>query len=109
MERTALQAKKAAAAAIAKVRPIVGLRTVSLQEPAAMPTLKKYTPSQLHWMRCLFRLADYAAGDARRGSAGSPSGNSVNYDRGSAIAEYGVFVRTLGTVGRNDGGGSGPF
>src|SRR6267154_3799961 len=100
MERTALQAKKAAMAATAKVRPIVGLRTVSLREPAALPTLKKYTPPQLHWMRCLFRLADYATGDTRRGSGGSPSGNSVNYDRSSAIAEYGVFVRTHRNVGR---------
>ena len=59
MERTALQAKKAAMPAIAKLRPIMGLRTVSLLEltqergavSASNCASKKYTPVQLRWMR----------------------------------------------------------
>src|SRR6267142_2021657 len=112
MDRTALQAKKAAMPAIAKLRPIMGLRTVSLleltQERGAVSAFncasKKYTPVQLHWMRPLFGLADHAASDAGRGSGGRPSGDRVNHDRGSAVTENGVLVRTQRDVGCNDRG-----
>src|SRR5712675_1368179 len=112
MERTALQAKKAAMPAIAKLRPIMGLRTVSLLEStqrggafsASNCASKKYTPVQLRWMRPLFGFADHAASDARRGSGGRSSGDRVNHDRGSAVTENGVLVRTQRDVGRNDRG-----
>src|SRR5712671_5852449 len=107
MERTALQAKKAAMPATAKLRPIIGLRTVSLQEStqrrgafsASNCASKKYTPAQRHWMRPLFGFADHAASDAGRGSGGRSSRHSVNHDRGSAVTENGVLVRTQRNVG----------
>src|SRR6267154_4365152 len=52
----------------------------------------------------LFGFADHAAGDARRGSGGRSSRYSVNHDRGSAVTENGVLVRTQRNVGRNDRG-----
>src|SRR5258705_6735225 len=112
MERTALQAKKAAMPAIARLRPIMGLRTVSLLEltqkrgaaSASNCASKKYTPAQRHWMMPLFGFADHAASDAGRGSGGRPSGDSVNHNRGSAVTENGVLVRTQRHVRRNDRG-----
>lgn len=50
----------------------------------------------------LFWFADYAAGDARRGSGGSSSGDRMNHDCGSAVAENGMIVRAHRDVGRND-------
>jgi hypothetical protein len=51
----------------------------------------------------LFRLADYAAGDARRRAAAGFGCYSVNHDGSAAIAEDGVFIGAKAYVWRHGG------
>jgi len=104
--------------AIAKVRPMVGLRIRFAPDESASlrrsvkrsgdalkraPTtlLLEYTPEPLRWMTALFGLADYTASDARRSGAGSSARDGVNDDSGPSVAENRMLVRAEGDIGSN--------
>jgi len=49
----------------------------------------------------LYRLADNAAGDARRSGAGTSARDGVNHDRGAPVAEDRMLVSTERDIGRD--------